>query len=217
MAGPTPPLASVQLTSSKLDDPPWPHQHRLTPHDLIKAGRPAEPRRLTTGPKKTAHPLGCQDHCKCGVSAPAIFTVMPNSATPHQSCLRDNGAVEPPALAATMSAHVGWQRGLKGVPDGEACCRMGLLLSVWAMSQVITSTHLIHHAPQTDTNKEDTFLPPLPLPHSSHSPAFFSVSPRSAPAKARREKSTRVQSLLRSWRPWERQAKTPGGSLTHVS
>lgn len=126
-----------------------------------------EPWGLTTGPKKTPHPLGCQEHCKCGVSAPAIFTVMPNSPTPHPSHSLDNGAAEPPTLPATMSAHVGWQQWQRGVPDGEACCRMGLLLSVWAMSQVITSTQLIHHAPQTDTNKEDTFLPPLPLPHSS--------------------------------------------------
>lgn len=69
--------------------------------------------------------------------------------------------VRPRWLAAVTGGR-GW-----GVPDGEACCRMGLLLSIWAMSQVITSTHLIHHAPQMDTNKEDTFLPPLPLPHSS--------------------------------------------------
>lgn len=171
---PTPSLPSLQLTSSKLDDPCWPHQHCVTPCDLIKAGRPTEPRGLTTGPKKTPHPLGCQEHCKCEVSAPAIFTVMPNSPTPHPSYSPDNGAAEPPALPATMSAHVGWQQWQRGVPDGEACCRMGLLLSVWAMSQVITSTQLIHHAPQTDTNKEDTFLPPLPLPHSSPLQPFLS-------------------------------------------
>ncbi|KAK7883352.1 hypothetical protein WMY93_029526 [Mugilogobius chulae] len=48
----------------KAGRPSRPHQHRLTPRDLIKAGRPAERPGLTTGPKKTAHPLGCQDHCK---------------------------------------------------------------------------------------------------------------------------------------------------------
>ncbi|CAB1455804.1 unnamed protein product [Pleuronectes platessa] len=88
-----------------------PDHHCVTPCDLIKAGRPTEPRGPTTGPKKTPHPLGCQEHCKCGVSAPAIFTVMPNSATPH---LPDNGVAEPPTLAATMSAHVGWQHVTEG-------------------------------------------------------------------------------------------------------
>lgn len=81
------------------------------------------------------------------------------------------------------------------------------------MSQVITSTQLIHHAPQTDANKEDTFLPPLPLPHSSP-PQPFLLCPRSRRADARRkkrkEKRTRVQALPHSWRPWERQKKAPG-------
>ncbi|KAJ3591098.1 hypothetical protein NHX12_009045 [Muraenolepis orangiensis] len=53
--------ALYSLTSSKLDDPRRPHQHRLTPHDLIKAGRPAEPPRgledRGQGPKETPHPL----------------------------------------------------------------------------------------------------------------------------------------------------------------
>lgn len=213
---PVPSLPSLQLTSSKLDDPCWPHQHCVTPRDLIKAGRPMEPWGLTTGPKKTPHPLGCQEHCKCGVSAPAILTVMPNSPSPHPSYSPDKGAAEPPTLPATMSAHVGWQQWQRGVPDGEACCRMGLLLSVWAMSQVITSTQLIHHAPQTDTNKEDTFLPLLPLPHSNPLQPFLSF-PLSMRAKARRKKKTRVQALPRSWRPWESQKKAPGGFLTHVS
>lgn len=63
----------------------------MTPRDLIKAGRPAEPRGPTTGPKKTPHPLGCQKHCKRGASAPDILTVMPTSPTPRPS--PDNGAL----------------------------------------------------------------------------------------------------------------------------
>lgn len=83
------------------------------------------------------------------------------------------------------------------------------------MSQVITSTQLIHHAPQTDTNKEDTFLPPLPLPHSAlfstPHPSKLHVSQRLQEEK----EETRVQALRRSRRPWERQKKAPGGFLTH--
>lgn len=59
------------LTSSTLTDPLWPHQR----HPMV-------PWWLTTGPKKTTHPLRCQEHCKCGASAPAILTVMPNFSTP---------------------------------------------------------------------------------------------------------------------------------------
>lgn len=82
--------------------------------------------------------------------------------------------IRPRRLAAVTEGGAGWGGLLHG---------MGLLLSVWAMSQVITSTHLIHHAQQTDTNKEDTFLPPLPLPHSSPRQPFLSF-PLSMRAKA---------------------------------
>lgn len=102
-----------------------------------------EPWGLTTGPKKTPHPLGCQEHCKCGVSAPAIFTVMPNSPTPHPSHSPHNGAAEPPTLPATMSAHVGWQQWRGG---GGGWCRMGRPAagwdSYWAFERWARSSHL---------------------------------------------------------------------------
>lgn len=67
------------------------------------------------------------------------------------------------------------------------------------MSQVITSTQLIHHAPQTDTNKEDTFLPPLPLPHSSPLQPFLSFpSPYTSQSleKKKEDQSSGSPSLL---------------------
>lgn len=134
----------------------------------------------------------------------------------------DNRTPKPPTPAATMSAHVGWQqrqRGEGGVVGrmGRPAAGWGLLLSVWAMSQVIRSTHLIHHAPQMNTNKEDAFLPPLPLPHSSSLLPFLRFPLYMWAKGLRRRKRSRVQALPHSWRPWERQEKKPGGVLTHAS
>lgn len=94
------------------------------------------------GLRKTTHPLGCQEHCKCRVSAPAIFTVMPNSPTPHLSYSLDNGATKPPTLPATMSAHVGWQQAVTGAGG----CRMGRPAagwdSYWVFERWARSSHL---------------------------------------------------------------------------
>lgn len=185
-----------------------PQPRHLTLCDLINAGRPMEPWKLMTGLGRMTQMLECQG-CQCQPSSASCPVCEPpplQLLTGQWSCRTSSPPshiVHPRWLAAVTE-------GGGGVPDGEACCRMGLLLSVWAMSQVITSTHLIHHAQQTDTNKEDTFLPPLPLPQSSPLQPFLCF-PLSLWANGSRRKkedqSSGSPSLLEAMRVPEKSAR----------
>lgn len=103
-------------------------------------------------------------------------------------------------------------------------CRMGRPAagwdSYWAFERWARSSHLPNSSimPHKRTQIKRTHSC---LRSHYHIQALYSLfSPSSlslCEPRPGEKKRTRVQALPRSWRPWERQKKTPGGFLTHIS